>query len=298
MIKVIASDMDGTLLGDDHKIAPETQVAIKRACDAGIRFMVATGRNFRGAMDALKDTDIICDYILSSGAEVRNPQREVVKRTPIPIDLCEEVYEELKEYPVSVIFFTDRYDYRLGTKKEIEEGIIRQIRLFHMDKNDSDEKIRNSAQFLQIAGNTRGISDIRSLEECETPVYKIFIFAGDVDMLQEIGEKLGQNPELAVASSFILNQEVTEVRAQKGPVLKEYIESLGYTMDEVMVLGDSFNDYSMLSMDFGATVAMGNSVPGIKEVAKYITKTNQEFGVAWAIDQAIAAGDGELKLQK
>ena len=41
MIKVIASDMDGTLLGDDHKIAPETQVAIKRACDAGIRFMVA-----------------------------------------------------------------------------------------------------------------------------------------------------------------------------------------------------------------------------------------------------------------
>ena len=154
MIKVIASDMDGTLLGDDHKIAPETQVAIKRACDAGIRFMVATGRNFRGAMDALKDTDITCDYILSSGAEVRNPQREVVKRTPIPIDLCEEVYEELKEYPVSVIFFTDRYDYRLGTKKEIEEGIIRQIRLFHMDKNDSDEKIRNSAQFLQIAGNT------------------------------------------------------------------------------------------------------------------------------------------------
>ena len=95
MIKVIASDMDGTLLGDDHKIAPETQAAIKRACDAGIRFMVATGRNFRGAMDALKDTDITCDYILSSGAEVRNPQREVVKRTPIPIDLCEEVYEEL-----------------------------------------------------------------------------------------------------------------------------------------------------------------------------------------------------------
>ena len=46
MIKVIASDMDGTLLGDDHRIAPETLAAIRRACDAGIRFMVATGRNF------------------------------------------------------------------------------------------------------------------------------------------------------------------------------------------------------------------------------------------------------------
>lgn len=106
-------------------------------------------------------------------------------------------------------------------------------------------------------------------------------------MLQEIGEKLGQNPELAVASSFILNQEVTEVRAQKGPVLKEYIESLGYTMDEVMVLGDSLNDYSMISMDFGATVAMENAVPEIKRAAKYITKSNNEFGVAYAIDQVL-----------
>ena len=54
--------------------------------------------------------------------------------------------------------------------------------------------------------------------------------------------------------------EITDARAQKGPILKEYIESLGYTMDEVMVLGDSLNDYSMMSMDFGATVAMGNAV--------------------------------------
>ena len=48
MIKVIASDMDGTLLGDDHKPAPETLAAVQRACDSGIRFMIATGRNFPG----------------------------------------------------------------------------------------------------------------------------------------------------------------------------------------------------------------------------------------------------------
>ena len=47
MIKVIASDMDGTLLGNDHKVAPETLKAIHEACDAGIRFMIATGRNFK-----------------------------------------------------------------------------------------------------------------------------------------------------------------------------------------------------------------------------------------------------------
>ena len=129
MIKVIASDMDGTLLGDDHRIAPETLAAIRRACDAGIRFMVATGRNFPGAMEELKGTELTCDYVVSSGAEVRNPQQEVVKRTPISIELCDEVYNTAKKYPVSVAFFTDRYDYRIGTKKEIEDGIIQQIRL-------------------------------------------------------------------------------------------------------------------------------------------------------------------------
>lgn len=287
MIKVIASDMDGTLLGDDHRIAPETLAAVKRACDAGIRFMVATGRNFPGAMEELKGTDLICDYVVSSGAEVRNPQQEVVKSTPISIDLCEEVYNTAKEYPVSVAFFTDRYDYRIGTKKEIEEGIIQQIRLFSMDKAASEESVRKSPQYRRIAGNTKGISDIRSLETSGAPVYKIFIFAEDVDVLNDLSDKLRKNPALAVASSFIYNQEITAVAAQKGPVLKEYIESLGYTMDEVMVLGDSLNDYSMISMDFGATVAMGNAVPEIKEAAKYVTKTNNEFGVAYVIDELL-----------
>lgn len=287
MIKVIASDMDGTLLGDDHRIAPETLAAIRRACDAGIRFMVATGRNFPGAMEELRGTDLTCDYVVSSGAEVRNPQQEVVKSTPISIDLCEEVYNTAKKYPVSVAFFTDRYDYRLGTKREIEDGIIQQIRLFSMDKDSSEEMIRKSPQYLRLAGNTKGISDIRSLESSGAPVYKIFIFAEDVNALNELSDELRKNPAIAVASSFIYNQEITAVEAQKGPVLKEYIESLGYAMDEVMVLGDSLNDYSMISMDFGATVAMGNAVPEIKKAAKYITKTNSELGVAYVIDELL-----------
>ena len=54
MIKVIASDMDGTLLGDNHKVAPETVEAIREAQAAGIRFMIATGRSYNGAMEELK----------------------------------------------------------------------------------------------------------------------------------------------------------------------------------------------------------------------------------------------------
>ena len=102
-------------------------------------------------------------------------------------------------------------------------------------------------------------------------------------MLKRIWAELEQNEDIAVASSFETNLEITDVKAQKGPVLKQYIESLGYKMEEVMVLGDSMNDYSMLSMDFGAAVAMENAVPEVKAVAGYVTKSNEDLGAAHAI---------------
>lgn len=190
----------------------------------------------------------------------RHPQSRIVAVNPISMELVREVYDVVKAFPVSVIFGTGGYDYRIGTSEEIEESFILQLQMFHSNL---------------------------SREELGIPVYKVFLFSMDTDMLDQIREKLEKNPGIAVAASFSTNLEITDVKAQKGPVLKEYIESLGYTMDEVMVLGDSLNDYSMISMDFGATVAMGNAVPEIKKAAKYVTKTNTDLGVACAIEELL-----------
>ena len=285
MIKVIASDMDGTLLGEDHKIAPETLSAIKEACDAGIRFMICTGRNFPGAMNELEGADLTCDYIVGSGAEVRDPRQQVVRSTAISPRLCREIYETVRKYPISVTFCTDGDDYRIGTEEEVEESLIRQIQAFHL--NQCRDEIRDTELYQRMKRNTRVISGIEELEKAGLPVYKLFLFSGDLEMLDKIRRELEKNQEIAVSFSFENNLENTDVKAQKGPVLKEYIECLGYTMDEVMALGDSLNDYSMLSMDFGATVAMENAVPEIRRVAKYTTRSNVEFGVAYAIRELL-----------
>lgn len=285
MIKVIASDMDGTLLGDDHKPAPETLAAVKKACDAGIRFMIATGRNFPGAMAELKDAELVCDYIVGSGAEVRNPQQEVVVTHPISIELCRTIYEEIRDYPLSVTFCTDGYDYKIGTPEEIEESLMLQMQLFF--SNLPREELAKTETYRRIKKSTRSMSDMDELEAAGVPVYKLFLYSEDKAMLDEMNVQLQRNKDIAVASSFPTNLEITDVKAQKGPVLKEYIESLGYTMDEVMVLGDSLNDLSMISMDFGATVAMANADPEVKSAAKYITKSNTEFGVAYAIEELL-----------
>lgn len=277
--------MDGTLLGDDHKPAPETLAAVKKACDAGIRFMIATGRNFPGAMAELKDAELVCDYIVGSGAEVRNPQQEVVVTHPISIELCRAIYEEIRDYPLSVTFCTDGYDYKIGTPEEIEESLMLQMQLFF--SNQPREELAKTETYRRIKKSTRSMSDMDELEAAGVPVYKLFLYSEDKAMLDEMNVQLQRNKDIAVASSFPTNLEITDVKAQKGSVLKEYIESLGYTMDEVMVLGDSLNDLSMISMDFGATVAMANADPEVKSAAKYITKSNTEFGVAYAIEELL-----------
>lgn len=287
MIKVIATDMDGTLLGEDHRLDQETLAAIHKAQAAGIRFMLATGRNYEGAIHALGSfhSQLICDYLVGSGAEVRNPQKEIVSRQIMEYELCEEIFEKLKKYPVSVIFCTDGCDYQVGTPEEVEEGMLVHLELFY--ENMTRAEILESESYRNMKEKTRVLRSFSEVKTLKLPIFKYFIFSEDVEMLEKIKAELEPDDRIAVASSFETNLEITDVRAQKGPVLKEYIESLGYTMDEVMVFGDSLNDYSMLKMDFGATVAMENADPEVKAVAKYVTKANTEHGVAYTIEKLL-----------
>jgi len=287
MIKVIASDMDGTLLGDSHRLDEETFEVIEQAQKRGIRFMLATGRNYEGAMHAMGELGqrLTCDYLVGSGAEVRNPKREVVSRKEMDKTFCKDVYEILQRYPVSVIFCTDSKDYQVGTPEDVEEGMLVHLELFY--ENMTREEILKSDSYRTLKEKTCVLRTFDELQRLDVPIFKFFIFSKDVEMLGELQKELETDDRIAVASSFSTNLEITDVRAQKGPVLKEYIESLGYTMEEVMVFGDSLNDFSMLEMDFGATVAMENADPEVKAVAKYVTKSNTEHGVAYVIEKLL-----------
>ena len=285
MIKVIASDMDGTLLNNDHVLSEHTIAAIKKAQQAGIRFMIATGRSFEQAMHALKDADIECDYIVSSGAEVRNPQKEILQSGSMNMQDCRMGYEVLKQYELTYLFGAATADYCIGDTKDREQELIQHILTFEQGMTEAEA--RETDLFKFMIGKTKVVADFEELEASGVEIIKIFAMSNDLEMLREIEEKLQVNENLAVASSFENNLEITDVKAQKGLALKSYIESLGYTMDEVMVFGDSMNDYSMLSMDFGATVAMENGAQRVKDVAKYVTKSNAEDGVAYAIEELL-----------
>lgn len=286
MIKVIASDMDGTLLNEKHALSQRTLEAIHKAQEAGIRFMIATGRNFKQTLMALGDIDLQCDFLVGSGAEVRNPQKEILHSSFMSLEKCRAVYEVMRKYEVAYSFSAGEVDYCFGEADGSEDQVLEQMSAFH--KGITKEELKKNEIFQVMIEKTRMVPDFDTMAGLNPKITKIFAFSSEIELLDRIKEELEETEGIAISSSFPSNLEITDISAQKGPVLKAYIEKLGYTMDEVMVFGDSLNDYSMLSMDFGATIAMENAHPDIKRVAKYITKSNVEDGVAYVIEQLLA----------
>ena len=285
MIKVIASDMDGTLLNNNHAFSAKTIESLKKACEKGIRFMVVTGRNYISAIHPLEGTGLVCDYIVSSGAEIRNPEKEVQLSIALSFEDCKYLYYELKKYVPGVMFCSEQMNYILGTFEEADNGLLDYIKYFH-DTKDRDE-LRKTELYKDMWSRTKVLPDFEALRQNNVPITKIFLVSDDWQQLLDVKKELEKDGNYAVSTSMKNNLEITDIKAQKGPILKQYIESLGYTMEEVMVLGDSLNDYSMLEMDFGATIAMANADEEIKKVAKYITKSNEEDGVAYVIDEML-----------
>ena len=115
------------------------------------------------------------------------------------------------------------------------------------------------------------------MEEGINEVEKYF-----AQMKKEIGKITG----IAVSSSFSDNIEITHMTAQKGIILAKVAQKMGFDRSEVMVIGDSYNDYSMFEV-FEESVAMENAVPEIKQIAKYVTDTNDNLGVAKAINKVV-----------
>lgn len=286
MIKVIATDMDGTLLDENHMLNEVTYQAMMKAHQAGLKLIIVTGRSFPSANHGLGSYRVPCDYIVGSGAEVRDSEGKTLLRNPMSLEKCRKIYEVFKDYPLDVTFSSSDMDYQIGSEDDTTWGLIRSVKV--MNPGMTAEEIMSGPVFEKMRANTRGVENFEYFGENHIQIYKILCFYADTKLLKEIGSMIEQQvPGTAVASSFPTNLEVTDTQAQKGPVLQKYIESLGYTMDEVMVMGDSLNDYSMMCMDFGATVAVANADDEIIAVSKYVTKSNVDDGAAYAIEAAL-----------
>lgn len=292
MIKVIASDLDGTLLNDRQIISERSVDAIRKAQEAGIRFIVVTGRHMSGTQDAIRGRFENVDLITSSGAEVWDSDGNLVSKTPLEWKQCEEIEKVLRSFDLVTKYNGFEQNGFIGSMDDYENLLLQDLQVFN--RSLTPEQIREMPAYQMRIRNSKAYKNLEDLKKKIPEVAKVFSFSQDLDMVNRARKALSSISNTAVASSFPDNIEVTNSAAQKGPVLKNYIESLGFSMDEVLVFGDSLNDESMMGMDF-VTVAVDNADDRIKEISRYITKSNAEDGVAYVIEEMLKKQNGKTE---
>ncbi|MDA9461410.1 Hydrolase, HAD superfamily, Cof family [Enterococcus mundtii 3F] len=285
MIKLIASDMDGTLLDAHMSISTENTEAIRMANELGIEFMVATGRNAQEARAALDEAGIDCAMITLNGAQVFDKSGKSLFTVPIPSPQAMTVMDILDANGIYYEVATDQGLYSESQPKRIES--FASSIATHMPHLTYKMAIAMASANLELLHITYVDSIRELLLDEKLEVLKIICFHTEGPrILGPVGKEISNLGELAVTSSGQNNLEVNHKNAQKGIAVAQVAHERGITLDEVMTIGDNFNDVSMLQ-NAGVSFAMGNAEIEVKDYAKYLTDTNLESGVGKAILRAI-----------
>lgn len=266
MIKLVAIDLDDTLLDKNVEISQVNLDAIARIRSAGISVCIATGRMYHSALPYAKQLQLPADQILIcyNGAMARKVNGELVDH----IALKHETVLEVVEYCKKNNWTTNLYYNDQLYVKEIDENVE-----YYQD-------------MVSVAANPVG--NLLDFIENEQPeLSKILIIGSDeeVDENLPVFEKnFGSQAQVTRSKRRYI--EITSLGVTKGKALASLAKSLQLDANEVMAIGDGGNDVEMIKWA-GTGVVVENGNPLAKEVADYITTTNEENGVAHAINRFI-----------
>lgn len=266
MYKLIALDMDGTLLNSAKEISPENKAAISAARAQGVTVVLASGRPIEGMKTQLAALDMLTDndYVLSYNASlVQKVKSETIIRSQILSGADAKVIAALAErYGVNIHAFSQ------------EKGLITPA---HNDYTDHEST---------ITGMPITLIDFSELADDEK-ILKVMM----VDVPAVLSAAIKQLPA-ALYSQFTIVQsapfflEFLNINSNKGIGVKALAEHLSLTADQVICMGDAGNDLHMIEYA-GLGVAMGNATPDIKAIADHITLSNDEHGVAKVIQEFV-----------
>lgn len=285
MIKLIASDMDGTLLDPSMEISAENIAAIKYAQSKGVEFMVATGRNRKEAIAPLKEAGIDCAMITLNGAQIYDQTGNSLFSIPISRESALTLINLFNEKDIYYEVSTNHGIYSESQARRIENFAIHIAEIMpHLTHKMAIAMSAARLEFLPIT-YVDSIQHLLTTEPVE--VLKFICFHKDgAKVLGPIAAEIDGYGELVVTSSGQNNIEINHRNAQKGIAVAQVAKARNISLDEVMTIGDNLNDISMLQLT-GVSFAMGNGEIEVKEYAKYLTATNVESGVGKAIIRAI-----------
>ena len=214
MVKLIATDMDGTLLNAAHEVSQENIEAIQYAQSRGVTVTIATGRAFYEANDPIKPTGLKVPYICLNGAEVRDESFDIVHTSSLNHELYQRIRNVLVRENVYYQIYTNFGIYTEDPERDL--AIYLDIAKYSGQQPDV-EKIRQHINHRIEIGTLKVVDNYDNIESVTGElIMKVLAHDTDLDKIARVKAELSESSNLAVSSSSKGNLEITHIDAQKG----------------------------------------------------------------------------------
>jgi len=266
-------DMDGTLLNSDGFISKENVIALKKLKKIGIEVIIASGRVELRVKSFIKQLGLQGPVISCNGSLIRNIETgEVIYLKTMGKNIVKEIITYCIDYNVDFLIYTENMVY-------YNEGNPNGKKYRDLNKSLSED--------LQLPIEYINDKIIENIDDVQ--VLKILLVCKNYEEVVFLKKYFLKYDNLTVVSSSEVLLDIMASNISKGNALEILSNKLGVDLSKVIVFGDNYNDMEMFKCA-GMPIAMGNAVQDIKLQAKYVTKSNDESGIAYAINNYILKG--------
>ncbi|GAB6100338.1 Cof-type HAD-IIB family hydrolase [Halanaerocella petrolearia] len=259
--KLVAIDMDDTLLDDQHRVSKKNREVINYLLKQGINVVLASGRPFGSLAPYAQDLGIVMPIISANGSLIKCLLTDkIYHKLNLQSELAQDILEYGKEndYIISV-YYEDQIATNYSKRAEIHRE-LKEVETVTID---------------------------RDLEIDKAPI-KLLLHHEEEEIARAGFDQLRSEylKELYITSAGGSSIEVMNQKATKGKALEYVVDRLNIDSESVIAIGNGHNDIPMFEVA-GLSIAMDNSLSQVKEVADFVTKSNQEDGVAYALEKFI-----------
>lgn len=273
--KLICMDMDGTLLNDKKEVSERAKAAISKAHDLGVKVVIATGRIFVSAEYYGDIIGVKAPIIASNGAYVREKDSDKsIYEEGLGSENYELVVQMLSKYDIIPHFYTEDTIY---TEKLVHSSLAY--------KKANKTLPRNRQVKIEVVDNWNSF-----FAEERPRIIKAMAVSEESEKIIRAKNEFIKLNKFQVVSSMKDSFEIMAKATSKGNALKKICDFYGIDRNEIISIGDNENDISMIKFA-GLGVAMGNAEESVKNIADYITATNEDDGVAKVIEKYIIEED-------
>lgn len=278
-MKLIAIDLDGTLLSRTGVITEANQAAIRARQEAGDIVAISSGRSIHDIEELLKRSELTCPVISGNGA-IAFHDNERLHYHALPHSVVQELWEIAKTQGAYVEFYTNA-----GVKVLRSGTSLLKAELDDVLPHDQSFTRAWGEREIEIQNEQFGLMYAETIDEIHfeaDEVYKVFVYSFDRQKLKRLRHEYEGRADILITTAGWTKIEIGHPEASKGAALKRLAAHYGVESDDIVAIGDNLNDISMFEVA-ATRIAMGNGVDALKELSTHITKDVEDDGVAYAL---------------